>query len=223
MTASVFIRRYVNSLCDRQMFSTRDVLHFGSRTSVDKCLEKLVTQGRIVRVARGLFMRGDDTCPLPSAMEVAMAKANAFGKEVSIHGDDLVAQLLLTPSQDCSNSLTFWVDGHASSFWYGDTKIVFKSASARKIQLVKKGGPALSLVALWHLGRKNVTRSEISMTATYNNHERQQLKQSLNSVPQWLSKFYVKESDKLHQYLTVEEYRDQLHGQSQFAFDRQYT
>ncbi len=223
MTASVFIRRYVNSLCERQIFSTRDVLHFGSRTSVDKCLEKLVTQGRIVRVTRGLFMRGDDTCPLPSAIEVAIAKAGAFGKEVSVHGDDLAAQLMLAPSRGCPNSLTFWVDGHASSFWYRDTKIVFKSASARKIQLVKKGGPAISLVALWHLGRKKVTRAEISMTATFNNHERQQLKQSLNSVPQWLSKFYVKEPEGLHQYLTIKEYRDQLHGQPQLSFDCQHT
>lgn len=223
MTASAFVRRYVFQLKVGQTFSTRDVLHLGSRTSVDQALRVLVKQGMIVRLARGVYRRGDDTLPPPSPLEVATIKATSYGKELSIHGDDLLAQLKLSAPRAKSKELTFWVDGGASSFQYGDIRIVFKPASARKIQLIKKGGSALSLVALWHMGKKKVTRMEVSMTATYNNHERQQLKQSLNSVPQWLSKFYVKESDRLHQYLSVEEYRHQLHSQSQLSFDCQHA
>ncbi len=223
MTASTFVRRYVNSLIEGQTFTTRDVLNFGSRTAIDKCLEKLVKQGRVVRLARGLYMCGDEMTPRPTPVQVAAAKATSYGKEISIQGDDLLALLNLSAAKPTTDELTFWVDGAASSFWYGDTKIVFKPASARKIQLIKKGGPALSLAALWHMGKKRVTRMEISMAATYNNHERQELRQSLNSVPQWLSKFYVKESDRLHQYLSVEEYGDQLHCQSQLTFYCQHT
>ncbi|MCC7528733.1 MAG: type IV toxin-antitoxin system AbiEi family antitoxin domain-containing protein [Candidatus Melainabacteria bacterium] len=223
MTASAFVRRYVYQLKDGQVFSTREVLHLGSRTSIDQALRDLVKKGMIVRLARGVYRRGDDTLPLPAPLEVATVKATAYGKDLSIHGDDLLAQLNLSTPQAKSKVLIFWVDGGASSFRYGDTKIVFKPASARKIQLIKKGGPALSLVALWHMGKKRVTRMEVSLSATYNNHERQKLKQSLNSVPQWLSKFYVKETDGLHQYLPVEEYWDQLHGQSQLSFDSQHA
>ncbi len=223
MNTSSFVRRFINNLEIGQLFTTKDVLHFGTRTSVDRTLGKLVSKGRIMRRAYGVFQNCDDTHPAPSPLEVATAKATSYGKEISIHGDNLLAQLKLAAVKGNSEEMKFWVDGGASSFRYGNIKIVFKPASARKIQLVKKGGPALSLVALWHLGEKNVTRSEISRTATYNNHERQQLKQSLNSVPQWLSRFYVKEPDRLHQYLSVEEYRDQLHCQSQLAFDCQHT
>lgn len=221
MSTATFVRRFINNLDVGEIFTTRDVLHCGTRTSVDRTLGKLVSKGRIVRRSYGVFQNCDDTYPPPSPLEVATAKATAYGKEISIHGDELLAELKLSAPKGKSEEITFWVDGGASSFRYGDTKIVFKPASARKIQLIKKGGPALSLVALWHMGKRKVTRLEVSMTATYNNHERQQLKQSLNSVPQWLSKFYVKESDRLHQYLPIEEYWHQLHGQPQLAFDSQ--
>ncbi len=223
MSTATFVRRFINNLEVGKIFTTRDVLHCGTRTSVDRTLGKLVSKGRIVRRAYGVFQNCDDTYPPPSPLEVATAKATAYGKEISIHGDDLLAQLRWSAPKEKSEEISFWVDGGASSFQYGDTRIVFKPASARKIQLIKQGGPALSLVALWHMGKKRVTRLEVSMSATYNNHGRQKLKQSLNSVPQWLSKFYVKESEGLHQDLPVKENWDQLHGQSQLSFDCQHA
>ncbi len=223
MTTSSYIRRFINNLENGKIFHNQRLITFWHRTSVDRALGNLVSKGRIVRRAYGVFQNCDDTYPPPTPLEIATAKAMAYGKDISVHGDDLLARLKFSDTTANSEELKFWVDGGASSFWYGNTKIVFKPASARKIELVNKGGPAISLVALWHLGRKKVTRAEISMTASFNNHERQQLKQSLNSVPQWLSKFYVKEPEGLHQYLTIKEYRDQLHGQSQLSFDCQHT
>ena len=223
MSTATFVRRFINNLEIGKVFTTRDVLHCGTRTSVDRALGILVSKGRLERLARGVFRLVDDTLPPPSAIEVATAKAFSYGKEISIHGDDLLALLKLSAPKEKSSEITFWVDGAASSFQYGETRIIFKPISARKTKLIKKGGPALSLVALWHMGKKKVTRAEISMSATYNNHQRQELKQSLNSVPQWLSKFYVKEPGELHQYLAVKEYWDQLHCQSQFSFDCQHS
>lgn len=192
MSTSSFIRRFINQLAEGQMFTTRDLLCFGSRTSVDQCLRNLLRKEKIERLARGVFMRGDQTTPRPTEVEIAMVKAAAFGKELSIHGDDLAAKFKL-PSSPKSDTIKFWVNGSsASEFKIGKTKVILKPASARMIRLVKQAGPALSLAALSHLGKKKVTRTEILMTATFSNHERQQLKESLKEVPQWLSKFYLK-------------------------------
>ena len=192
MTTSVYVRRYINTLSDCEVFTTRDLLHLGSRASIDLALVKLVKKGGILRLARGVFQHGDESCPRPSPAEIATKKAKAFGKDLATCGDDLLVQLRLSTHDAELSSKTFWVNGYSSAFQYGDTRIVLKSVTARKMNLVKKGGPALSLVALWHLGKKKVTRLEVSISATYNSHERQHLKQSLNSVPQWLSDFYLR-------------------------------
>lgn len=191
MSTSSFVRRFINQLQDGQMFTTRDLLCFGSRTAIDQCLRHQIKQGNIERMARGVFMRGDETTPRPSDIEIARVKAAAFGKELSIHGEALAAQFKL-PSSQKVDTITFWVNGNSTSeFKIDNTRVILKPVRARMIQLIKQGGPGLSLAALAHLGKKKVTRSEIMMTASFSNHEREKLRESLKAVPQWLSKFYL--------------------------------
>lgn len=192
MSTASSIRRFVNALAEGQTFTTRDVVNLGPRSAVDRALAKLITKDRIVRLAHGVYMRGDETTPLPSLAQIASAKAASYGKELLVQKEDLLEKLRLTAACSDKSVITYWVNGSSSEFKYGDKKIIFKSVSAKRVQLLKKGGPALSLAALAHVGKKKVTRTEIMMTATFNNHERQQLKELLHAVPDWLSKFYLR-------------------------------
>ena len=192
MSASTFLRRFVYSLNRGQMFTTKDVLRFGTRKAVDCALKRLVEKGEIVRLASGVFMRGDESTPLPTPLEVARIKAKAYGKKIATHGDEVAQQLKLIETAGNTETLALWIDGSSSSFKYGNIKIVFQSTSKRKIRLVKKGRAGLSLVALWHIGKNKVTQKEISRCMPNKSIEKEQLKDALKNVPQWLSEFYLR-------------------------------
>lgn len=192
MSASVFLRRFVYGLKKGQIFTTKDVLRFGTRKAVDCALKRLVERGEIVRLTSGVFMYGDSSTPLPAPIDVAKIKAKAYGKKLTTHGSNVAQQLGLIQKSEDAEALTLWVDGSSSSFRYGDVKIVFQSTSRRKIRLVKKGGAGLSLVALWQIGKNKVTQKEIFRCMPNKSIEKEQLKDALKSVPQWLSEFYLR-------------------------------
>lgn len=190
MSAISNVRRFLNTLEPGSIFCSRSLLHLGTVTAVNQALYRLAKQGEIVRLSKGIYYWGTDLSTIPSAAKVASIKAEAYGKQILI--DESVLKSRLGSSSDNPSVITFLVDGHTSEFKYGDLKIVFKSASARKLKLVKQGGPALSLAALWQLGKRRVTRAEVWQTNTYKSHDKDQLRAALNYVPKWLSDFYSK-------------------------------
>ncbi len=127
MTTSSFIRRYLNGLQERQIFETFDVLIFGTRQTVDFVLKEQVEKGRIVRLARGIYMRGDATTPLPSPEDLAAFVANSLGS-VPIFLD----------GEQKSNQLIFLVNGTGCSFKYGEFRIVMKTISKKELRKLEQ-------------------------------------------------------------------------------------
>ena len=74
-----FIQRHIRMLPARQIFTTREVLIYGTRTAVDSALSRMVEREVIARLARGVFVRDDSA--EPTVAEIASAKAKAYGKE----------------------------------------------------------------------------------------------------------------------------------------------
>ena len=192
MNMSSAIRRFINALEDGQVFTSSELIGLGTRGAIDMALSRLVKKKSIQRLGNGLYMKGDEFTTLPPVIEVAQKKANTLGKELYVHGDDLAARLQLKEVEEQPNTKFFWVNGPSSSFQYGKTRIVLQSVSGRKLDLLKKGGPALSLAALWHLKKEKVTRQKVCMTISYNSQSREKLKEALKCVPQWLADFYPK-------------------------------
>jgi Family of unknown function (DUF6088) len=145
-----FIRRYIHFLKEGEIFTTRDVLQFGMRAAVDKALSRLVLAERIRRLARGVFVKDSTYCKTFSDLEIATAKAQAFGRKI------LEAPMPVVHYRDPSFGKptcdkTFYIDGHSSKFKIGDTTITFKHAAPRKLRLTEtKAGEAAR--ALWYLG-----------------------------------------------------------------------
>src|SRR5579883_2688021 len=107
MSAPSYIRRHINNLAGDKPFSIRDFLIYGPRNIVDQVFHRLLVQGRIIRVARGVYIK--DTSPLPSPLEVVKVKAAAFGRIIAVHGSQASAQLVDEPKS--TSKLVFATNG----------------------------------------------------------------------------------------------------------------
>ncbi len=185
---TTFIRRHIYLLPVGQLFTTRDMLVYGTRTGVDQALSRLVKRGVILRLARGVFAR-QGSC-MPSVFEVAVTKARAFGKAIARHAADLAREAGLTAAAHPQS--IFSVIGSSSSFLYGSIRIRLRAAAPRKIRLAdRKSGQAIR--ALWHLGRFACTPGAImAATQSFGRSDREEVRQSARWMPAWLSdQFYA--------------------------------
>lgn len=132
MNTSARLRRFINSLKDREVFTCADVLDFGKRSAVAVALMRLVRKGIIVRLASGVYMKGDEFDKRPTAVEVAQVKARAFGKSLSLDGNEVVRSLSASDGTDKEQTIEFTIDGYSSSFKYGKTKVVLRSKNCKK-------------------------------------------------------------------------------------------
>jgi hypothetical protein len=183
---TAFVRRFVFNLPLDKIFTTRDCLKFGLRRAVDSSLFRLVEEGIIIRLARGVFVRDGSDLRAIGAWEVAQAKARAFGKEIARHGAKIAMELGLIPQ--ARTLIKFYVSGgHSSSFRFGNAVIYFMGVSAKRMGIAySKAGKAVR--ALWHLGRRNITphlleAAKVGLRRT----DKDELRESIRWMPAWLA------------------------------------
>lgn len=135
---STYVRRYINRLHSNTIFSTKEVLQYGTRTAIDKTLSRLVKSGRIIRIARGLFRREDYNIPMPALAEIAKCKANVFDKKIIAKDSNTNNTTLLNRTSTTNNTQTIYLtNGRSSSFYSGNTVITLKGISPRKFKQLK--------------------------------------------------------------------------------------
>ncbi len=179
------IRNYIVKLRSGELFTTRDVLKMGSRGAVDQCLYRMVKDGSIVRLARGVFVREDFTNREYSMLEIARVKADAFGKQLLEHGNDIAVKLGL--KQDQNEIQTFYTNGSTSYFHIGDTKIKMHRIAPRKGICAGDNTVGHAIRALWHVGKKSITPEQIDLgTYRFNRNERTWLNECIRWMPDWL-------------------------------------
>ena len=189
-----FIRRFVNELPGGEPFTTSECLKFGSRAAVDQALSRLAKSGYIVRVARGVFVKGNSDAPLPSVYEIAKAKAGAFGRKIFAHASDLALKLtkynpkLLSPIERTERP-TFVVNACTSSFDSIHGRINFKGTTPRKTpEPISR--PKEAIQVLWHLGKHAVTGRVVEdLVLSFTRQEREELHQSGGIVPGWMAPY----------------------------------
>lgn len=188
-----YIRRHISSLPKNVIFTTRDLLSYGSRASVDQALYRLVKQRAIIRLARGVFIR--DGSKIPKIADVASAKAQAFGKQIGMHGYELLRKLFpdsQEPVQDTSQIVaTFAVNSRTSSFRFGSVTILLHGVCQRKMQLAKSNVGCVVL-ALWAGGKTLCSQGLLQkLTRFWARKELQLIKQMASIIPAWLAQYWV--------------------------------
>src|SRR5579883_1258749 len=85
---------YINGLPPDTLFTTRDVLHCGLRSSVDTVICRLVRMQLIERHARGVFLRTRGKTKEPTLLDIATVKAKSFFRQIYTTGAQTASQIL---------------------------------------------------------------------------------------------------------------------------------
>lgn len=190
MNATSLIKRHISRLRRGALFTTRDMLIYGTRTAVDQALAKLVKQEFIVRLARGVFVREGSDIKQISARDVAVVKATSFGRRIADWPGDLLRRLGIRAND--SNATCFSVDSGSSSFKFGHLTIHFRKTCPRKMHLAgSRAGQYM--VALWHAGREVLEEfgANPSFLPGIGRADREVIRTSLNWTPHWLNAFFL--------------------------------
>jgi hypothetical protein len=189
MSATAFIRRFVFSLKDGEIFSTRDCLNFGGRSAVDHALSRLVKKGIIRRLARGIFACDPDSLRCYSLLDIARLKGEAFGRKITSHPTSIASKLGLQEYNKSSppTEVFFSTNGPTTKFRVGETIVHLKNAAPRKLRLdASKAGETLR--ALWHLGQTNVNGNTIMQACqSFFREDRADLRMNMRWIPAWLA------------------------------------
>jgi hypothetical protein len=187
MSAPSFIRRHINKFVGDKPFSIRDCLKYGSRDVVDQTFKRLVRQGCILRVARGVYVKS--SAPAPSLIEIVQCKATAFGRIIATHGGQAAAKL--NGQFKGEDKLVFATSGATTCFNVGHKTVRLIHASDRKMQLGDR--PAgLTIRALWHLGKYLCDVETAALMVFYfNQDDRKELRISASLMPQWMRECFA--------------------------------
>lgn len=183
MSTPSYIRRHINNLPDDKAFSIRDFLIYGPRYTVDQVFHRLVVEGRIIRLARGVYMK-ETARRMPSLAEIIEVKVASFNRKIVIHGSKAASKL--TEKGRNEQTLVFASNGATSSFRVGNLVVHLVRASARKMQS-GDSPTGLAIRALWHFG-KRVCNVEVAakMVWEFQQNDRKELRLSAPLMPQWL-------------------------------------
>ena len=176
---------------------TSAFMKYGSRASVDQALSRLVKEGTLSRIGRGLYMRPKKNPYVgevpPRIIEVA--KAKAMRATVQVNGAEAARRLGL--STQVPTKTVFLTNGPSKHFNVGELEITLKHVASRKLLLA--GQPAgLAISAFWYLG-KNELSAEIveKVREVLPPEEFSALRNELPSMPIWMQNVFL-ENEKRH-------------------------
>jgi hypothetical protein len=149
MSAFQVIRNAITSQPQGTVFCNADLLWAGTRAAVDQALSRLMKDGVIVRVARGLYTASGQCVDVQA---VASAIARKTGELVGIVPTEGAGDVLVVPTVGLSRTLKA----------AGQT-VRFQRMSQRKVQLASSIKGRV-LLALWAQGKKKLTTLEIQRT-----------------------------------------------------------
>ncbi len=185
------IRRHINSEPLGTIFSNRDFLQHGLRATVDQALWVMKKRGEILALARGLFMKmPDGDFELPSAKQIAEAKARAFGKEIYTAGADASRDIKISAGNKAKIEFSF--NGRSTSFDSVHGRIHFQGTTSKNVKagdapagLITRALKALSSVKLNH-------QLLATISARLMRTQRSNLKQQMRWMPAWISDAFFK-------------------------------
>jgi len=170
------------------VFVPVDFLDLGGRAAVDQALSRLVRDGALRRVARGVYdrpkrhaRRGALSPSLPS---VAAAIARSTGSRLQVSGAQAANQLGL--STQVPARLSYLTDGATRTIRVGKQVIEFRHASPRA--LAGAGAAAGSVIqALGYLGRSGITADVVTrVRSVLADEDRKAVGKLIVSAPAWM-------------------------------------
>jgi hypothetical protein len=146
------------------VFSPRDFVDIGGRSTIDSTLHRLEHKGTIRRVIRGIYdyPRFSDLLnqPLsPDIDEVAQSVARKFGWRIQPSG--AMAQNLLGLSTQVPARAVYLSDGPDRTYQIGKTSLVFEQTALKEVGFTLRES-GLIVQALKSLGQEHITPDVIA-------------------------------------------------------------
>ena len=162
MSAATNVAQKVKRLPKGRAFPLATFLDSGSENAVRTALSRLVKEGDLVNLARGVYARPKPNrffgTSLPGPEDVAKAIARSTGEHLAPHGAEIARRLGI--STQAPTQAAFYTSGRTRRLKVGSTHVHFEHAPE---QLVRHAdSPAgRALLALHYLGRTRATTEVI--------------------------------------------------------------
>ena len=189
MSTAQAIRAGVRKLPRGKLFTSARFLKHGTRGAVDRILSRLVGEGKIQRLAHGVFVRPRTSrfvgTVLPDVLEVVEAIARSNGETVQVHGAEAARRFRL--STQVPTAPVFHTSASSRTIRIGSITVrMVHTSNRRRLQFAGEAtGAALS--ALWYLGKNNVTPETVTaIAAALGSAQFEKLRSA--DMPAWMAK-----------------------------------
>lgn len=178
----------VKKITKGTLFFTEDFVEFGSAKAIAKALERLVNQGELSRVARGIYARLDVSPVLgellPTTEQIALAISRRDMARIMPTG--ALALNALGLSTQVPMNVVYLTDGAARKIEIGRRRIVFKKSVPKN--LAAKGKiSGLVIQALKDIGKDQVTDHEINIILDHlRKEEVTHVQHDIKLAPEWI-------------------------------------
>lgn len=189
MKVATEIRREIESLPEGEPFLVTRFLPLGTRSSIDQAISRLVKEGVIMRVSRGMYVRPKPSRlfgqALPPTENIVRAFTEAYGETIEIHGAEaerrfgLSTQTMMKP--------VYITSGPSRKIRIGKLEVELRHACPRKLALAgtRVGQAMLALVSR---GRSGVGSNEIDLIRKQlSPQEFNTLASAYGIIPGWLA------------------------------------
>jgi hypothetical protein len=192
MMRDIITKKLIDSifkLGDNAVFIAIDFLDVAEYETVRKALNRLVDNGKIQKVLRGVYYRPRFSELLqeyeaPSPHQVAMALARKFNWNIAPSGTTALNMLGL--STQISAKWSYISDGPYNRFHFGNTTIEFKHRNNREITGMSYK-TALIIQGIKTLGKKNIDNTTIAkIRSLLSKNEQGQLLEEAKSTTIWI-------------------------------------
>ena len=188
MSVTANIRNRVQRVQRGVPFTNSRFLKLGSRPAVDKAISRLVEEGMIERVTRGVFFRPKKSRfvgnVLPEVSRVIEVIAKGHGETIQVHGAEAARRFKI--STQMPTKPVYYTSGPSREIQVGKLVVrLMHTSSQRKLQHAGKK-PGLALAALWYLGKEQVNVETIRLIREgLSNKEFETLRST--SMPAWMT------------------------------------
>ena len=197
MTTAKAVRHAIEAMPEGAAFPAKDLLPLGTRAAVDQVLYRMAKEGKILRVARGIYARPKwnkyvKGPVMPEPYEVAELVAKNRGAKLGPTGAEAVHRLGL--STQMPTQPVYVTTGRSGVVRVGNNIIRLRHVAPHKMQYA--GTPVgTAIAALRYLGKKQVTTRVIAaLEHALTAEEFQRLRLATTALPGWaMDKFYAYE------------------------------
>ena len=175
------------------VFVPSDFLDLGNRQGIDFVLHRLIEQGVLRRLARGLYdyPKSHPKLGTLSPSVDTIAKALAGRDRLRILPSGAYAANLLHLSEQVPAKAVFLTDGPSRRLKVGASEIVFRRTTPRAMAAAGRMS-GLVIQGLKHLGQPHVTMQRIApLRELLSAKDRKQLKRDLPLAPAWMYPFLL--------------------------------